>query len=305
MFQHENRLILQTVFEKRILTNPSDTIAYRDTANAGHLHLPQEGTADTSAVVHVAANVSGEHLRDTMPTEKFITATDTAITQITPKVIAESPSGDTTAILSGVLFLAALLHFADRHLYGKLFRYLDISHPAHQQQSVGEMMPIGFRIVLFAMIPLVYSVFIVLIFSKFNIQPYIFQSTDYHLIFSLYAIIFAYLTSKYIIIRFSGTIFKTLTISKKYNAGQFVFNVITSILLLPVLWALPYDKSFATAYLAVSIYIVLFIFRMMRNAFVAKEEDKYSLFHFFIYFCTLEILPVLLLVKVFLNYNRL
>ncbi len=287
------------------MINPSDTILHRDSATAGTLASPWGPDTGSLPVAQVKPNVSEKYVQDTIPAERFITANDPSVTPITPRVIAETPSGITTVLLTGGLFLAALLHFADKNLFGRLFRYLDISHPGRQQPPVGEIMPLIFRVALFAMVPLVYSIFAVLIFSKFNVRSYIFQPVDLQVIVLLYAIIFAYLAVKSVIIRIAGSIFKTKGFSKKYNAGQFVFNVVTSLLLLPVLWIMPYDQSLTTTYLAIFIYIVLFIIRMMRNAFIAKEEDKYSLFHFFIYFCTLEILPVLLIIKAFLDYNKL
>jgi hypothetical protein len=58
-----------------------------------------------------------------------------------------------------------------------------------------------------------------------------------------------------------------------------------------------YDRSLTSIYLAIGLIALLFIAKLIKGTFLFRDERKYSLYHFFTYFCTLEILPILIIIK--------
>lgn len=98
-----------------------------------------------------------------------------------------------------------------------------------------------------------------------------------------------------------GNIFKTRETTYFYLLNLLVFAIITGIVLLIALVALLYTGE--TAVLRVSLVLValLFLFRFLRGFLIGMTLTKFSYLLLFVYLCSLEILPLLVLVKVLVN----
>lgn len=79
------------------------------------------------------------------------------------------------------------------------------------------------------------------------------------------------------------------------NLYKFIFITNAAILLLPFLIIAQFSRFFVIIYAYIPILIVLFLIYIYK--LIILNPKKINLFQFFIYFCTLEILPYLLLVK--------
>ena len=83
------------------------------------------------------------------------------------------------------------------------------------------------------------------------------------------------------------------------NQYKFIFMTDFSVFLFPMLILTHYSGLRAVYYLIAVVFVVLFaiwIYRMLKINSMSGHR-----FHFFLYFCTLEILPWLLFLKVLLN----
>lgn len=110
--------------------------------------------------------------------------------------------------------------------------------------------------------------------------------------------------SKFLIVGLSGAIFKTASKTHEYLSMNVIFGLISGIFLLPFLVVSHYSVA---PYLIV-VYLVLlgiiYLYQLFKNFFIGATVIKFSRFHLFIYLCTLEILPVVILIKLFLiNYK--
>jgi len=155
------------------------------------------------------------------------------------------------------------------------------------------------------MIAVAFSVLAIVIINKFSIQPFTNFEDPTEFYATLIGLVFGYMFLKLFLVKLSGIIFKATEISKEYSSNILTTNTIAATLLVPVLMLSQYDRSMTSTYLAILLCIFLFIFRAIRGIFITLEERKYSLYHFFIYFCTLEILPVLIIIKTILFVNKL
>ncbi len=236
---------------------------------------------------------------------RFVTQSQNRVNEIEPKPIPENHNEWQIGILIGCLFVIALIRFTAKKSFGYLFQSVSTLIVRRQQLKISEYMPLALRVLLFIITVVIYALFAIVICQIFNILPF-WDSDYFQKDFFIYAgIIGGYMIFKIVIIRGIGYIFKISELSKNFLSNNFTFNVINSILLIPILMVSLYDNSLTTIYVAIALSMLLFIFRTIRGIFFSFEQRKYYLYHFFIYFCTLEILPVLMIFKTFLIVNKL
>jgi len=97
-----------------------------------------------------------------------------------------------------------------------------------------------------------------------------------------------------------GAIFKTPATTHYYLLNLLIFSILDGILLLPLLFCVVYLKSGILLYISLSITTILFIFRFVRGFLIGLSLTKFSYLFLFVYLCTLEILPLLMLIKLFM-----
>jgi hypothetical protein len=94
-----------------------------------------------------------------------------------------------------------------------------------------------------------------------------------------------------------GNVFQNPVILSDYLVTNFVFNIVTSSFILPVLILAVYLPSVEMVYLASMIWIVFFFYRLIRLLLTSFSYTKFSLFNRILYLCTFELTPVLVLIK--------
>jgi len=98
-----------------------------------------------------------------------------------------------------------------------------------------------------------------------------------------------------------GYVFKNNSATYFYLLNGFIFNIITGIIILPLLLFLVYSNgainSF-TAIFAIIFVLALNVLRYLRYIIIGVSFSKFSHFYLFLYLCILEILPILIIIKV-------
>ena len=107
---------------------------------------------------------------------------------------------------------------------------------------------------------------------------------------------------KIIVIKFIAKLFKEYQISTEYRINILVFNIISGIFLLPVLILITYLKANIFLYSAFIIIGFFILFRFFRSMQIANNLRKISVLYIFLYFCSLEILPAIVIIKLVKMY---
>jgi len=102
------------------------------------------------------------------------------------------------------------------------------------------------------------------------------------------------------VIRLTGAIFKTSGQSLEYLTTNTMFNLVAGIFLLPALIFIFYSGSVELLYISLILIVLFYMFRLYKDFFIGISVIKFSKVYLFIYLCILEILPVMLLIKLFL-----
>ncbi|HEY0298668.1 MAG TPA: DUF4271 domain-containing protein [Arachidicoccus sp.] len=121
-------------------------------------------------------------------------------------------------------------------------------------------------------------------------------------LFGATAITVIYLV-KYTVIKISGWVFNAVAAASTYNYVVFSINKILGIILIPIIILATYGSSgiVSMIYSASSIVVVaLLAYRYIASFILMRGNLRVSTFHFFLYLCAIEILPLLILYKVLL-----
>jgi len=109
---------------------------------------------------------------------------------------------------------------------------------------------------------------------------------------------------KLLFTQFLGWIYNKSTAATAYNFIVFIINKILGIVFIPILFLIAFsNKLMAHQVIEVSLAIIaiLLFFRLFITYKSVSNILKINAFHFFLYFCCVEILPLLIMFK-FLNH---
>lgn len=128
--------------------------------------------------------------------------------------------------------------------------------------------------------------------------------------FQLYAILLLAILAIYIVrhfvMSFISFIYPFAKENTQHNFTIAMFNVANGFVLLPINLLIAYSPWPRIA-IIIGIIVVIFFYtiRQLRGVFISMRVVHFNLFHFFIYLCTLEIAPIMLLYRFITNYTSI
>jgi hypothetical protein len=146
---------------------------------------------------------------------------------------------------------------------------------------------------------LVFALFIYQVSIFYNFLPDFFPAgfARFLILAVLVSTIYSF---KFIILKVSGFIFQLDKPVSAYIFNIFLINNLVGILLLPVVIIIAFTTTFAATIIfkiAIIGIILLYIFRLGRGIMIGLSLTDFSLFYLILYICTLEIAPLLLIIK--------
>jgi Domain of unknown function (DUF4271) len=131
-------------------------------------------------------------------------------------------------------------------------------------------------------------------------QPKYFQGFLFFVLILI--LLLAFWILKVAVMRLLAFIFKTGQTTREYLLNILIFNIITGIFLMPFLIVSIYLKCDIFLWICAIIFSLFFLFRLIRGFFIGMTLTKFSWLFLFVYLCSLEILPLLVLLKTILKY---
>lgn len=104
-------------------------------------------------------------------------------------------------------------------------------------------------------------------------------------------------------IRLLGNLFQTTKEGADNILLVFLFGNTLGLFLLPIVISIAFIKQispFVFIYIGISIIIIFILIRIVRGIIIGLNSPRFSNFYLFLYLCTLEILPFVILAKLFL-----
>ena len=98
-----------------------------------------------------------------------------------------------------------------------------------------------------------------------------------------------------------GRVFQNPVILTDYLLTNFIFNISTGTLLLPILILAVYVPSVEMIYVGLSVWVIAFIYRLIRLVITSISYTKFSFYNRILYLCTFELTPVIVLTKLVIS----
>jgi hypothetical protein len=136
-------------------------------------------------------------------------------------------------------------------------------------------------------------------------QTKIMQVNFWLLLLSSFLALLAVYGFKYLFLRFLGWIFNVQTATNGYIFIVFAVNKILGIVLIPFILLMAFSaENLAQGAVTISliVLVILFLYRYVVSLGTIRKEVKVSAIHFFLYLCSVEIVPILLMYKVLFKY---
>jgi hypothetical protein len=134
------------------------------------------------------------------------------------------------------------------------------------------------------------------LFARNNLDEW--QNNGFQLFCVIFGALTGYFIYRYFIIRFVGALFQNRENSDQYLYRDYYFKAVNAIVLSPVLIAAAYGPLSVIAWnTAVVITVLLFIYQTFQSFYFGISERAYGPFYFILYFCTVEIAPVIIVLK--------
>ncbi len=283
--------------KKKNLALQSDTIFHlNDSLSNSLVNEKSVAPGDTSVNI-ISDSIAASIAENNTTLSRFVSTSQKPIKVIKPRIIPQSTNTGLLAILIASLFMMALTRFTGKKVFHNIFQAVRSLKPTMQNVKFNEGSSAAFTIVLFLLTVMIYSVFVVILQQKFKFLLPGYEDYSMEQFIIILAIIGGLLIMQLLLTWLSGFIFNSGELAKKYTANSFAFNVISAIFLMPILMVSLFDRSSGSTYVAIGVVSLLFIFRTIKGTFITLYERKYLWCHFFIYFCTLEILPILIIIK--------
>jgi hypothetical protein len=143
------------------------------------------------------------------------------------------------------------------------------------------------------------GIFIFQLATYYNQIPYSFPL----LIFCV-AGVAAFFLFKHIMLKLIEGIFPISKTIKQYSFTIVIFNIILGFILVPfnIFIAFVQDHlTFTGIILGLLAVLVVYLFRLLRSIMISTKYLAFHKFHFFMYLCTIEIAPLLIIAKLLMN----
>jgi hypothetical protein len=201
-----------------------------------------------------------------------------------------------TGLVLFMAFLKATFPRYFQHIFKMLFQ-TSFRQKQTREQLAGSQMPSLLMNLLFV---LVAGVFISVVATQKNLTGLSFWSLFFY---SVLVLIIVY-TIKFLFLRFTGWIFHVAEASETYVFIVFLVNKLLGVILLPLLWLITFSEgNMHVVALTVAFFIIgfLLVYRYILSLASVRDMLRVSAFHFFIYLCGVEILPIILIYKIVFN----
>jgi hypothetical protein len=207
-----------------------------------------------------------------------------------------------TLILCTVLLLIAKLLFERR--FGQILKAVTRPRNLNILLRDGNLLSERITPPLLILHMLSYSLFFYLYMQSRLSIPGIFKGE----IFYFAAILGAYVsffTFRFLLVRLLGWIFASGEYAQTYLANSVIFDEVWGIALIPICLIIYYAPSPASGLMlqgGAVLFLILQLYKLIRNFMVGLANTNFSWFYLFLYLCTVEILPILFLGKLISNW---
>ena len=205
--------------------------------------------------------------------------------------------------VSGIIIICFILLAWGRLFFRRrldmIFRAVFAKNYANQLIREGNLFNERIGLVLFLVYLQMISLFVYLSLPLFpGISPPFDGGTLYLAIVGFF---FAFWLFKLLLSKIISLLFNTGEQAGELLANMYLFNLFAGMMLIPLVACMAFADREIFFYISLLIVFLIYAYRILREAQVGLKITKFSAFHLFLYLCTLEILPIIVLAKILIR----
>jgi hypothetical protein len=204
-----------------------------------------------------------------------------------------------------LLFTAFVIFVSLRVLYGKRFRQeVDafftsraVSQMMREEYALSNRVSIGLSLLFLMLL----SLFLFQCFSYYGYFGYN-NFTGPVFYFRICAFVVIAFALKLLVVRILGVLFKLEAVSNEYIFNIFLYHKALGLFLFPITIAIAFVREIPVHYTIAAGWVlvaIVLVYRTLRSLLGGIQTAGISKYYLFLYLCTLEILPLIVIIKVF------
>lgn len=207
-------------------------------------------------------------------------------------------------VLIGLVIFIAILFTMLREYFWKVYDAFRNDNLLNQLQREQGFLPNTPYLFWYSLFFITSGIFIFLFLDYSNNLPF----DGYWL--NLYACIgsvLAFFLFKHFLLSIIKWLFPIKKEISVYNFSIVIFNIIIGLILVPFVVFIAYGPSDLIKtlfYITTGLVFITLVFRQLRGLFISGKYLILNKFHFLLYLCTVEIAPVIVLIKLILLYQE-
>lgn len=203
-------------------------------------------------------------------------------------------------LLVGVVLFLAFIKTAFPKFFGNIFKLF--SQPSFRQKQTREQIS---QDSLPSLLMNLYFIVVAGIFISVVASQKNWVSISFWWLLLYATVILAIIYSgKFLFLRFTGWVFNAQEAAETYAFIVFLINKMLGVILVPALLLIAFSYGPVNSVvltITVCIVVLLMIYRYAVSLGAVRKTLQVSPFHFFIYLCAVEVVPLLLIYKVLFN----
>ncbi|MCB0640352.1 MAG: DUF4271 domain-containing protein [Phaeodactylibacter sp.] len=206
------------------------------------------------------------------------------------------------AVLITVLLLMAFLFILFRNFVSRAYRAFvndNLLSQIHRDQGFVPSLPY----LLFYLLFFINLGFFLFLFCKYFDLPV--GKTDTYSLLILTGGVAALFIGKHLLLAIVEGIFPVEKEIRQYNFTIVIFSIIIGLVMVPLNLLIAYGPEGMLPmlfWITLGLIGLVYLYRILRGIFIANRFLALHQFHFLLYICTVEIAPVMVVVKILLDY---
>jgi hypothetical protein len=265
--------------------------------------VKKDSIARTDSVAKVKTWLTDPISKDTSEAVSLFTGHEHAPVKFEP-IPHEKPH---SLWLFALVFTAYTIYVSLRVLYSKRFRQemgafftsRTVSQMMREEYALTNRVSLGLSLLFIMLVSLfLYQVFVY--FGYFGAENFT-GPQFYTRICGVITVVFAF---KLVAVRILGVVFKMEAAANEYIFNIFLHHKALGLFLFPVTVAIAFMKNAPVRHLIITGWVIIaivLVYRTLRALLGGVQTGGISKYYLFVYLCTLEILPLIVIIKVFIS----
>jgi len=232
-------------------------------------------------------------------TSVFHTGKD-QVKEIDPKEIIHQQSDLNFYLLLFCLIVGAVIYFVKYKRISQVFKAFYLPHFTNQLVREGLVQREFFTLPLL----LINYISLAMLINK-TLNSIFGINTDFRFFLLILGVLTVFFVVRILLINLAKWTFRTNKETSEYNTNTMIFSIVIGMFLVPSVFLIYYLQnpfSEFLLYFVLIIIAILILYRTFRSFLIGISSQGNDLYYFILYLCTIEILPLVVTVKLLINF---